>query len=151
MRLHETSGIATMRVPSSSVRGPSLSGDRYEWQDEYTTGVDSIDAQHRRLFGYLGELRVATSLQSDGAMRRVLDELLTYTVDHFAHEEALQEAAGYPHRAHHAQEHDRLQAQVVAYISRPGVTGQELLDVLGQWLIQHVVRSDRHAASFLKR
>jgi hemerythrin len=31
------------------------------------------------------------------------------------------------------------------------VTGQELLDFLGQWLIKHVIHSDKHAANYLRR
>ena len=124
--------------------------DRYEWRDEYALGVPSIDAQHRQLFDYFSEARGLSAAGDEAGLRRLLDRLLTYTVEHFAHEEALHEAAGYPNRGPHAQEHDRIQARVVALLARAEVSAVEILDFLGEWLVHHVVHSDRHAARYLK-
>ena len=62
-----------------------------QWKSEYETGVSSIDEQHRRLFGYLGDLHDAVEAR-DGTAERIagLDHAsLVEALTHFAEVRAL--------------------------------------------------------------
>lgn len=65
------------------------------WDDSLTTGVPSIDAQHRRLIGILGNVLDAMEHgRSRAEIGRVLEELDRYTAAHFSHEEDCPACAG---------------------------------------------------------
>ena len=65
--------------------------DMLEWSDKFTTQIDSVDTQHRRLFDLLNEL--ADALKSGDLGEKTLDEALNRLVDyahlHFVDEELL--------------------------------------------------------------
>lgn len=65
------------------------------WTDDLNTGIDVIDRQHRRIVDYINDLELAKAKQDREAVGKVLDELVDYTLSHFAFEESLQEEAGY--------------------------------------------------------
>lgn len=75
------------------------------WTNDLSTGIDVIDNQHMRIVDYINQLKDAIQQQNRLIIGRVLDELVDYTMSHFAFEESLQEAAGYlyakPHKGVH--------------------------------------------------
>ena len=59
-----------------------------EWDESLTTGVPSVDDQHRHLVGILAKVLDAMEQGCSRAeVGRVLDELDRYTAAHFSHEE----------------------------------------------------------------
>ncbi len=75
------------------------------WTTDLSTGIDVIDNQHKRIVDYINQLGDAIKQRNRISVGSVLDELVDYTVSHFAFEESLQEEAGYlyakPHKAVH--------------------------------------------------
>ena len=66
------------------------------WTDKLSVGVQSIDAQHTVLIETLNELHAAMLKgQAREAVGQILHNLLDYTRDHFAAEEAMMEQAKY--------------------------------------------------------
>ncbi len=60
----------------------------FEWKQEYSVGIQSIDAQHQQLFAIAHELyKAMTAGQGKSALSRILDRLVQYTAMHFAHED----------------------------------------------------------------
>src|SRR6185369_4035031 len=83
--------------------------DMFEWKDEYSVHIHSIDAQHQNLFRMAGELHSAMLAgQAKSVMGKVLDRLVQYTAMHFAHEERLMRQRNYPGFESHKVEHDAL-------------------------------------------
>jgi hemerythrin len=76
------------------------------WSSDLDTGIESIDQQHRRIVDYLNELSNANSAGDMAVTNHVLNELVDYTVTHFAFEEELQEKAGYPFLRAHKRVHE---------------------------------------------
>ena len=66
------------------------------WQDDLNTGIEVIDHQHRRIVEMINHLHVAQTSLQRLVVSDVIDELIDYTLSHFAFEEELMEEAGYP-------------------------------------------------------
>jgi hemerythrin len=128
--------------------------DMFEWKDEYSVHIHSIDAQHQNLFRMAGELHSAMLAgQAKSVMGKVLDRLVQYTAMHFAHEERLMRQRNYPGFELHKVEHDVLTRKVLQFQAdfRSGTTiiTVQLLQFLRDWLENHIKGSDTKYVPFL--
>jgi hemerythrin len=114
-----------------------------------TTGVRSVDEQHKELFRQVSSLKDAmTQGKGRDEIKRVLDFLGSYVVKHFAEEEKLMEefdcpAASANKAAHHAflTKFKELQARFDSAGAGPSLV-LEAYDVVTTWLVQHIKRID---------
>ena len=125
-----------------------------EWDQRYSVEIAEIDRQHRKLFDLLNELYAAMQEgQADQVVGKVLDRVVDYTVQHFAHEERLFTQYGYPGAAAHRAEHAELTAQAKALAERlksgTGDVSVSTLKFLCDWLSKHILGSDKRYAGFL--
>jgi hemerythrin len=115
------------------------------WSDVLETGIDVIDDQHRRIVEYINELHDARLTGEQQKIGSVIDELVDYTVSHFAFEESLMEQAGYPFLAPHKKVHELFIKKVNGFIERyqsgEDVSG-DLLNMLQRWLVNHIKSED---------
>ncbi|MGO4555579.1 bacteriohemerythrin, partial [Stenotrophomonas sp. 2YAF22] len=88
------------------------------WQDDLNIGIDVIDQQHRRIIEMLNHLHVAQTSLQRAAVGEVIDEVVDYTMSHFAFEEELMEEAGYPFCAAHKRVHEVFIKRVSEYRMR---------------------------------
>lgn len=88
------------------------------WQDDLNIGIDVIDQQHRRIIEMLNHLHVAQASMQRAAVGEVIDEVVDYTMSHFAFEEELMEEAGYPFCAAHKRVHEVFIKRVSEYRMR---------------------------------
>jgi len=128
----------------------------FEWSNDYSVGIGSIDAQHQNLFRIVGELFAAMSAgQGKAVLARTLDRLIQYTASHFAHEERLMGLHGYPDLAAHKAEHDALTKKVLQfqtdYQSGHAALTTRLFLFLKDWLVIHIQGTDRKYAPYLIR
>ncbi|NOQ76601.1 MAG: bacteriohemerythrin [Methylococcaceae bacterium] len=124
------------------------------WDDSYKTGVESIDLQHKKLVDLLNQLD--ENLAIDGNKKQVislLDELVEYTQYHFKEEESYMLSHEYDNKSYkeHLTVHQQFiekikQAQKDCHINPDKVT-DELLDFLVQWLINHILLTDKQMVS----
>ena len=125
------------------------------WTDALSIGIEVIDAEHQRLVALINELHDAIEKgDADHVLGGILDGLITYTIEHFAHEEAMFANSGYGSVSAHIREHEQLTRQVVDVQTRyrSGATtalSLELLDFLKNWLVVHIMVRDRKYAPFL--
>lgn len=127
----------------------------FEWNNSYSVGIDSIDAQHRALFGIAAELHSALTAGKGSVITgQVLDRLVQYTMSHFAHEEHLMRLHDYPDLAAHKAEHDSLTRQVAEFQAKVRAgrasISVPLMHFLGEWLRNHIERCDRKYAPHLR-
>lgn len=124
------------------------------WREHYLSGHPVIDAQHRRLFDLANRLLDAIS---NGVDKETVFVIITALVDavaeHFADEEAIQRAAGYPDVGHHADEHARLLAKATRfkqYVHKGTMLPTDLFQFLAYEVIaQHLLGADRHYYAYL--
>ncbi|MBG0776294.1 MAG: hemerythrin family protein [Desulfovibrionaceae bacterium] len=126
-----------------------------EWDDSYAV-EDSIDEQHRKLFDILND--IFRCLRSGPVRARDRDHLTAslrdYCRHHFTNEEALMESVGYPGVERHRVEHARFSAKVEEFAAAPVQADAagllDLLAFLDNWLISHIINSDKRFGHFLR-
>ena len=115
------------------------------WTNDLSTGIEVIDNQHKRIVDYINELEKAISLQNQLTVGHVLNELVEYTLSHFAFEESLQEEAGYKFSKPHKAMHDIFVKRIAAFQDRHKAgedIAEQLHCMLGTWLVHHIKRDD---------
>ncbi|MBF0357054.1 MAG: hemerythrin family protein [Magnetococcales bacterium] len=127
--------------------------DKLLWKDEYMTGVTEIDDQHKILVHALNEAsdKLSGNFQI-ATMERIVQDLLSYAIYHFEEEETLMEKFDYENSSNedykkHLNQHRSFSTKVVEVhkglkVGTP-VPASELLDFLNQWLINHILNTDK--------
>lgn len=118
------------------------------WDDTMSVGVPAVDADHRVLIDLIN--RLDSSVEGgDGraVIGTVLNSLVDYIAHHFAREEKVMEACGYPHLEDHRKIHSDLAERVVDVQCRfldneQEVIGAEVLGFLKDWLRDHILGQD---------
>jgi hemerythrin-like metal-binding protein len=130
-----------------------------EWTDALLIGVAEVDEQHRILVDTLIEARTQLSREHiDAPFERVSRDLLAYAIYHFATEEMLMQRHGYAAvepeaAARHLAQHRYFSARVVAlrtaeHRGDPGA-GPALLSFLEDWLVNHIMTTDKALGQFI--
>ncbi|MFT3755932.1 MAG: bacteriohemerythrin [Pseudoxanthomonas sp.] len=116
------------------------------WQDDLDTGIDIIDGQHKRIVEMINQLHSAQLGHHEAAIGDVIDELVDYTLSHFAFEEELMEEAGYPFSAAHKRVHEIFTKRVAEYRLRFRAgedVADDLKSLLSRWLFNHIRSDDK--------
>jgi hemerythrin-like metal-binding protein len=118
------------------------------WSADYETGIDLIDQDHKVLVELLNQAYDCIGTHEETVtLGSVLNALIDYTEYHFAREERLMEAAGYPdvapHRALHRDLTGRARGIRERYTADPdSVAAREVMEFLRDWLINHILKQD---------
>lgn len=125
-----------------------------EWQEAWLTGDDRIDAEHLELVARINALHAAVDGGGDReAITAGLRAIVERTREHFAYEESLMAATGYPDAAVHRERHGMLFGIVnLLAESIELVDGEIVLGTIGffeDWFIGHVECDDADLGDFL--
>ena len=123
--------------------------DFLAWNEKFSVSVDSIDDQHRKLFGITNRLNESVKTKtSKDAISVLISELEAYTRVHFSAEERIWKSYNYPELVSHKKMHkyftDEL-ANIKQSFSQDVFSSspQSLLNFLRDWLIQHILGEDK--------
>lgn len=127
----------------------------FEWSDDYSMKIPSIDAQHKKLVQMLNDLYAGMMTNaSRETVAATLSGLTEYTVTHFAYEEKLFAEHDYAHTEAHIKEHRALVDAVVAFKTKfdagEASINMELMNFLKDWLIKHILGSDKRYSKYLR-
>ncbi|GFO59932.1 hypothetical protein GMST_22570 [Geomonas silvestris] len=127
-----------------------------EWDESFSTGVRSMDEEHKILFRMVNDLHDAMQQKrSKEAIGKILNGLADYTVNHFAAEEAVFAKTGYPEEAQHKKIHQDLVNQVVDLIGKfssgETVLTQDVITFLQDWLVNHIKGTDKRYGPHLNK
>jgi len=151
-RYFKLAGSATHAAEKA---GGGSMATRLEWSSSLAVGEPSIDQQHKRLVELFNNLLATMhSGESQAAIGGVLDELVKYTQFHFGHEAELMAKFAYPEQADHLAKHEALIAKVVVYRTRflaGESVGGELATFVRDWLINHILKTDKLLANYINR
>ncbi|CDF83226.1 Bacteriohemerythrin [Pseudomonas knackmussii B13] len=123
------------------------------WQDDLNTGIQVIDNQHKRIVEMINQLHDAQVQRLDGKVGQVIEELVDYTLSHFAFEETLLEDAGYEFTRAHKKVHELFIKRVSEYRLRFAAgedIADELKQLLGRWLFNHIRNDDANYADSVR-
>jgi len=129
--------------------------EAFVWDQRFTTGEPTVDAEHRELVRLINQLIESQSKYADAAtIGNILDQLVAYAALHFAHEEALMAESGCdPHFVgKHTAVHRSFAEQVTKLKSLPAgnITLPDLVNYLTAWLAQHILGMDQSMARQIK-
>ncbi len=121
------------------------------WSDDYATGDDEIDRQHKQLFKYLEDLEEHMKQGVDAEyLKDFLKALGIYTRSHFCYEESCMRRKKCPIAKKNQEQHDKLLDAYKHYLHRFEVEGvsedlvRKLHDFLVSWLVNHILKIDTH-------
>lgn len=135
------------------------------WTKEYSIGIDEMDRQHQRLLVLINKVEMISHITSNRAdfqekTMDVLEDLLNYTLLHFASEEVLLRMFEYPEYEEHKKAHDKF----VAFVTKKKEHAQSLFDsnqhakinselddlynFLKKWLLGHIMKTDMQYTDF---
>jgi hemerythrin len=123
----------------------------FKWKDEFSTGIETIDKQHRHLLE-IGARIYDLADANDGVdhydeIMAVLSELKDYTVYHFGYEEKLMDQYGYEHYETHKFQHffvikkiDRFENEDID--NKQKETILDLVQFIFDWITNHILKED---------
>ncbi|MCK4706369.1 MAG: bacteriohemerythrin [Gammaproteobacteria bacterium] len=116
-----------------------------QWSNEFTSGVNVIDADHKKLISLINHCRKLLDDNRCDELPSILDDLHTYVNYHFKREELLMEVCEYPDLDAHRKMHQDLTIKVEYHIKEYGLgreTVKSLLAFLTDWLKNHIMGKD---------
>ena len=125
-----------------------------QWSSDLNTDIQVIDNQHRRILDYINKLDDISESKDKAEIEKVLNELVDYTLSHFAFEESLMEEAGYPFINGHKRVHELFVKRVSDFQQRFKMgedINSELLTVLKSWLINHIRSDDNDYVALVQK
>ena len=128
-----------------------------DWSDDYLTGIEEIDGQHKgffeaahRLYDYI------LNCEGEKAVEEAVEFLRDYADTHFHTEEAFMQKHEFPGLKHHKKLH-------AEFLERLDMLGDDLkvfgpsqhladraLEVAQDWLIDHITEEDMQYAEYVK-
>ena len=128
----------------------------YVWRSNYETGNSIIDNQHKQLFATLNALFEAyRSGKEKQGMKKALDFMVAYTLQHFEDEEKLQEAYDYPEYSAHKKLHTEFRKVIEEFAIELTINGPleklllEFYTVVHEWLVNHIKVEDLKIAQHI--
>ena len=125
------------------------------WNEDWETGLQDVDDQHRSLLLQMDQLFEAIRMGEERAeVTNTMRHLALYVDYHFSHEERLMAEAGYPGLEEHRKAHDALRGTVQKIIQAQVDGSPTLLEdvtvCLQDWLFHLLDTLDRRMAAFLR-
>ncbi len=129
--------------------------DAYVFSNEYLTGIELIDKEHRQLFALVNDVHNLIHdefiFDKYDEIVRILTELRNYTEMHFHDEETYMEQIHYPELDAQRRAHNAFIEKLVdinfAELEDMDDNQQEylqgILDFLAKWLINHILKMDK--------
>ncbi len=124
----------------------------YEFKEEFLTGIEMIDEEHKRLFeiaNELYELKCEEFIPDKyDNIKKILGELKDYTLTHFEHEEEYMKSIGYKRMFTQKSQHDALREIINDWDldtidENQDDAIEEMLQVVTDWLVNHILNQDK--------
>ena len=128
------------------------------WSTDLETGNDAIDSQHKQLFKLTSDLvEACDGDKGQETVGETLHFLASYTVQHFADEEALQVEHKFPGYESHKQLHEDFKAKVVVMINKyqedsaSSDLRAQVNSTIVRWLLTHIKKEDFKIAEHIRK
>lgn len=153
--------VEAFKIPENTNQAQAFARDGQSvpdlivFNDSIKLGLRDIDKQHEKLVNLINQLHrnMKLRLGKDKAAD-ILNELVDYTVTHFAFEEKLFKEHKYEDLTSHTIKHKELVAKVndfnTKFTQGNAMLTMDLMDFLKDWLVNHIKGTDKKYAPFLK-
>ncbi len=125
------------------------------WSQDFEI-CDLVDKQHKKLIELLNQLYTAfLQNQSHQILLDIITELKKYTIYHFKTEEAIFDKFGFVFSREHKNEHKFFTEKILEFAEKynknPHALTTELLDFLFNWVVNHILISDKKYQSLCEQ
>jgi hemerythrin len=129
--------------------------DIIEWIPRYEIGHAEIDKQHCELAKRISVLnQTMRDRGPKNAIKKALEDVLSYAQLHFKYEEDLMEKNNYREFVRHKSEHEKLLSQLedkkTQFLKLGHDLDMELAQFLKKWFLDHTQNADRRYLPFIK-
>ena len=128
----------------------------YQWNRDWEIGHATVDAQHKTLIEkYNAFIAACASGKGKVELVNAIGFLLTYTIEHFATEEALQIQINYPDYVKHKNQHDTFRTVAGKLAGQLEKDGPSVILIvqfnaeIGDWLIRHIKTEDVKLTNYI--
>lgn len=131
-----------------------MSGNKFGWTEDLSTGIDAVDAQHKELIKRIVAVMDCAESMRDGIIADTINYLCDYVIDHFSMEEKHMINTDYPAFEEHRDEHSHYVKLVYALKKEKIITSElhrKIEAELAVWLLDHILSSDFKMATYLKQ
>lgn len=128
-----------------------------KWKEEYSIGIELIDNQHKHLFEIGNSayelLEKDSGVYVEEKLVQVIEDLIQYTRYHFKCEEEYMIKISYPKYSEQKKEHDEFINKInsvevnVEDINQKKYI-EELLALIFNWILHHVLHEDKGIARY---
>lgn len=124
------------------------------WKNNYATGFESIDSQHKKLIDILNKLLCVFDTNKEKIdLGALISELVDYTEYHFGFEEENMRNIDYPELAQHVEQHNYFRKKIYEFKEKYE-KGEVYIKValiihLKDWIIEHICKVDARLGKFL--
>jgi hemerythrin len=123
------------------------------WRETFSVGIQEFDDAHKQLFAYADELSTAVlSGKGNDVLATILMKTRNYTIQHFSTEEIWMATHSYPDLAAHKVEHKKFIEELRAIVgdSKSGspMATRKTVDLLNNWLENHILGTDQKYAPY---
>lgn len=128
----------------------------FTWNEKYSTGIQGVDDDHRKLVEMIDELYTAMSMgEAKSKVQSIVSGLIDYSNFHFKREEDLMLKAGYNELEQHKALHKSFIDKVKIYQEKidSGVLNisVDVIAFLRDWLISHIQYVDMKFVDSIKQ
>jgi len=131
------------------------------WNDAFSIDAGAIDADHRFLVDRINRIIGEVQTNDYNLLCKEFADLRSFAAKHFAREETLQQASGYPKRAEHEREHKDMLFQlnrVVELVRKPQHRAMpaeklraKMYGFLYSWLLSHIMTHDLKMKPYVQK
>lgn len=123
------------------------------WTNDLSVKIDSIDNQHKKLFGLINDFYDSISKQSNTELiLKLVKGMREYTVLHFTNEEKYMQSLNYTGYAAHKKEHDSFVAKVNELENKLNdgtvIVSFEITSFIKDWIKNHIQKTDKQYSDF---
>lgn len=125
-----------------------------QFDEKIMVGVNMIDEQHKVLIDNINAFYDSIrKKEATAALTDLLKNVLDYTEFHFTAEQKLMARHNYPYLSRHIGEHEKFIAYMTDCHERISagklVISLEITSYLRDWLVSHIMASDKQFAGYL--
>lgn len=131
---------------------------KLEWDDTFSIGNEKLDSQHKKwitLYNRLDSLMQQSSHEElVQAKAEVLKEMSDYVDYHFDYEEEYMRSVNFPEIDKHWRMHKDFRTKMYSvyrqHLDGNLVLNSEVMDMIHNWLIDHIIKQDVKIMHFLQ-
>lgn len=126
------------------------------WNDDYSTGIENIDNEHKTLFKALNAFYDGLRKNADKeSLAALIAGLVNYTKTHFASEERFMKQIGFPGIENHKKEHFAFIAKAEEFqkkhLEGKLIVSLEVTNFIKNWITHHIKTQDKQIMVFKNR